>query len=62
MNTDWHGLNGCFFATVSKRSVGIRGIRVREDEPTQYQVSCIIMNMDSHVIESSFKDDDKDLI
>ena len=31
LNTDLHGLNGCFFATGSQRSVGIRGIRVREE-------------------------------
>ena len=31
LNTDLHGLNGYFFATVSQNSVGIRGIRVREE-------------------------------
>ena len=30
LNTDGHGLNGCFFATGAQKSVGIRGIRVRE--------------------------------
>ena len=31
LNTDLHGLNGWLFATGSQRSVGIRGIRVREE-------------------------------
>lgn len=31
LNTDLHGLNGGLFAMVSQRSVGIRGIRVREE-------------------------------